>query len=66
LLEYIERGSVKGVAIDEAFAYIRSSLPKANDFDEVWKGLKRSGLIEVRVVGGKQVFKVPQLDAAGG
>jgi hypothetical protein len=59
LVDFVARHGVQGVEIGEAFAYIRGSLPKPRDFDEIVKGLKRSGLIETVTVAAKVVLKKP-------
>jgi hypothetical protein len=59
LAEFIARHGNQGVSMEGAFSYIRGSLPKPRDFDEVWKGLRRSGIIELTNVGGKQVLRTP-------
>jgi Protein of unknown function (DUF3987) len=60
MVEFIARAGPKGVTPEEAYAHVRSAIPKPKDFDEIWKGLKRSGTIEIKVVGGRQVFIAPQ------
>lgn len=65
LAEYIARAGSKGVEVQEAYNYIRPSLPKLKDYDEVWKGLVRSGVIKIAVVGGRQVLIVLQRGTTG-
>lgn len=62
LVEFVSRAGARGVSLENAFLYIRGSLPRPKDFDEIWKGLRRSGMIEVTTVGSRQVFRAPQAD----
>lgn len=59
LVGFIARHGVQGVGIDVAFAYVRAAIPRPKDFDEVLKGLKRSGLIEVVSKGTSTTLRVP-------
>jgi len=65
LADFIRRAGPVGVSINTAFSYIRGSLPKPKDFDEVWKGLKRSGIIKVETTGPQQIFIALPADKAG-
>jgi hypothetical protein len=60
LVDFIKRHGVQGVTYEEAFFYVRGNLPMPKDFDEVVKGLRRGGLIEVTASAGKQTFRVPK------
>lgn len=66
LVDFIARHGVQGVTYEEAYFYVRGNLPMPKDFEELLKGLRRGGMIEVVSCAGKHVFRVPQPVAKGG
>jgi hypothetical protein len=56
LVEFITRSGTRGVEVLDAYNYIKGSLTKQKDFDDIWKGLQRIGTLKIGVVEGRQVF----------
>jgi hypothetical protein len=65
LADYILRSGDKGVSQEKAYFYIRGSIQGPREFDEMLKGLKKSGVLQVKVIGGKAMLTGLQPETGG-
>jgi hypothetical protein len=60
MLAYIVRGATFGTSLDELYVHMIRDLPDPREFAAAFEGLKKTGMIQVKVINnGARLFPVP-------